>query len=155
MRSLRARLVAGLLALAAVGLLVLGGITYAEQRSFLLDRVDQQLRAAIRPVSAALASSGMRLPPGAPPAGPARRRAAASAAAAPASGCRRGHTASTATRAARSRRRTVQQGYGETAAAERPSLPAGLPPAQPTTVAGGNGERLPRARGRPTRAAAA
>ncbi|HZV74484.1 MAG TPA: HAMP domain-containing sensor histidine kinase [Conexibacter sp.] len=54
MRSLRARLVAGLLALAAVGLLVLGGITYAEQRSFLLHRVDQQLHAATLPISAAL-----------------------------------------------------------------------------------------------------
>ncbi|HXE46010.1 MAG TPA: HAMP domain-containing sensor histidine kinase [Conexibacter sp.] len=54
MHSLRARLVAGLLALAAIGLLVLGGITYAEQRSFLLDRIDQQLRAATPPISAAL-----------------------------------------------------------------------------------------------------
>jgi two-component system, OmpR family, sensor kinase len=46
MASLRARLVAGLLALAAAGLLLLGGITYAEQRSFLYDRLDQQVRAA-------------------------------------------------------------------------------------------------------------
>jgi two-component system, OmpR family, sensor kinase len=42
--SLRARLITGLLALAAVGLLLLAGITYAEQRSFLLDRVDQQVK---------------------------------------------------------------------------------------------------------------
>jgi two-component system OmpR family sensor kinase len=54
MRSLRARLIAGLLMLAAAGLLTLGGVTYAEQRSFLLDRVDQQLHAAIGPISAAL-----------------------------------------------------------------------------------------------------
>jgi hypothetical protein len=33
MRSLRARLVAGLVVLAAIGLLLLGGIIYAEQRS--------------------------------------------------------------------------------------------------------------------------
>ena len=46
MVSLRARLVAGLLALAAAGLLLLGGITYAEQRSFLYDRLDQQVRGA-------------------------------------------------------------------------------------------------------------
>ena len=45
MRSLRARLVAGLLALAAVGLVALAGITYAEQRSFLVERVDDQLDA--------------------------------------------------------------------------------------------------------------
>ncbi|MFL5817803.1 MAG: sensor histidine kinase [Conexibacter sp.] len=62
MHSLRARLVVGLLALAAIGLLVLAGITYAEQRSFLLDRVDQQLRAATPPVSAAL--DGRVPPPG-------------------------------------------------------------------------------------------
>src|SRR5690242_14168517 len=66
MRSLRARLVAGLLALAALGLLLLGGITYAEQRSFLLDRVDQQLQAAIRPVSAALGFRMGLAPPGVP-----------------------------------------------------------------------------------------
>ena len=44
--SLRARLIAGLLVLAAVGLVTLAAITYAEQRSFLLDRTDQQARAA-------------------------------------------------------------------------------------------------------------
>ena len=44
--SLRGRLVAGVLALAAVGLLVLGAITYAEQRSFLYDNVDRQVRAS-------------------------------------------------------------------------------------------------------------
>jgi two-component system OmpR family sensor kinase len=46
MASLHARLIAGLLVLAALGLLLLGGITYAEQRSFLYDRVDQQARDA-------------------------------------------------------------------------------------------------------------
>jgi two-component system, OmpR family, sensor kinase len=46
MASLRARLIAGLLAVSAAGLLLLGGITYVEQRSFLLSRVDQQTRAA-------------------------------------------------------------------------------------------------------------
>jgi two-component system, OmpR family, sensor kinase len=49
MASLRARLTVAVLALTAVGLLLLGAITYAEQRSFLYDRVDQQLRAAIGP----------------------------------------------------------------------------------------------------------
>ncbi len=64
MASLRARLIAGLLVLAALGLLLLGGITYAEQRSFLLDRVDQQARAATRVLSRALDDRGF-LPPGA------------------------------------------------------------------------------------------
>ena len=44
--SLRARLVGTLLALSAAALLVLGAITYASQRSFENDRVDDQTRAA-------------------------------------------------------------------------------------------------------------
>ena len=58
MASLRARLIAGLLALAAVGLLVLAGVTYAEQRRFLYERVDQQARAAPFAVAIALSGSG-------------------------------------------------------------------------------------------------
>jgi|tagenome__1003787_1003787.scaffolds.fasta_scaffold20984437_3 two-component system OmpR family sensor kinase len=54
MASLRARLVAGLVALAAVGLLLLAGITYAEQRSFQYDRLDQQVRSAPGPLAHAL-----------------------------------------------------------------------------------------------------
>ena len=63
MVSLRARLVAGLRALAAIGLLTLGGIIYAEQRSFLLERVDDQLRAVPASVARALADRDtVRLP---------------------------------------------------------------------------------------------
>jgi two-component system, OmpR family, sensor kinase len=51
MHSLRARLIAVLLVLAAGGLIVAGAVTYAEQRSFLLSRVDQQARAAIPSVA--------------------------------------------------------------------------------------------------------
>jgi two-component system, OmpR family, sensor kinase len=47
MASLRARLLAAVLALTACGLLLVGGITYVEQRSFQYDRVDQQLRASV------------------------------------------------------------------------------------------------------------
>ncbi|MBB4664536.1 sensor histidine kinase [Conexibacter arvalis] len=68
MHTLRARLVVGLLALAAVGLLALAGITYAEQRSFLLDRVDQQLRDAGPQLAHALAEQGVGRAPG--PGGP-------------------------------------------------------------------------------------
>ena len=57
--SLRARLIAALLAIGAVGLLLLGGITYAEQRSFLFDRVDGLARAAIAPVNDALGGRGI------------------------------------------------------------------------------------------------
>jgi two-component system OmpR family sensor kinase len=44
--SLRGRLVAGVLALAAAGLILLAAVTYAEQRSFLMDGVDRQVRSA-------------------------------------------------------------------------------------------------------------
>jgi len=53
--SLRARLIAVLLALATVGLLTLGTVTYLEQRSFLFDRVDQQASGAAPLVGHALA----------------------------------------------------------------------------------------------------
>ncbi len=61
MASLRARLLAALLALTAAGMLLLGGITYAEQRSFQLERVDQQARAAIGIVGRELAGGGPRV----------------------------------------------------------------------------------------------
>ena len=62
MASLRARLLAAVLALAACGLLLAGGITYAEQRSFQYDRVDQQLQASIFGVAAALEQDDRRPP---------------------------------------------------------------------------------------------
>jgi two-component system OmpR family sensor kinase len=54
MASLRARLIAALLAVCAAGLLLLGVITYLEQRSFLYDRADDQARAALVPAERAL-----------------------------------------------------------------------------------------------------
>jgi two-component system OmpR family sensor kinase len=135
MRSLRARLVAGLLALAAVGLLVLGGITYAEQRSFLIDRVDQQLQAAIRPVSAALAFR-LGLPPGGH--GPGMPGEPGFGGGGPGFGLPEGtygeHRDASGTVAST----TLQRGYGETRTAPRPSLPADLPLGQPTTVSHGD-----------------
>jgi two-component system, OmpR family, sensor kinase len=49
--SLRARLLVGMVALVATGLAVAAVITYEEQRSFLLNRVDQQVESAVGPVS--------------------------------------------------------------------------------------------------------
>ena len=63
MQSLRARLIAGLLALTAVGLLIAATVTYVEQRSFLLDRVDEQAEAAAPAMAHQLDESGYR-PPG-------------------------------------------------------------------------------------------
>ena len=51
MASLRARLLVAVLALTACGLLLLGAITYVEQRSFQYDRVDQQLRSSVMGVA--------------------------------------------------------------------------------------------------------
>ena len=62
MASLRTRLIAGLLVVSAAGLVLLGAITYAEQRSFLVDRVDQQARSASPSVSHALDDQGVANP---------------------------------------------------------------------------------------------
>jgi two-component system, OmpR family, sensor kinase len=53
--SLRGRLVAGVLVLAAAGMLIVGGVTYATQRSFQLSRVDEQLSDATFPLTNELA----------------------------------------------------------------------------------------------------
>ncbi|HEX7292331.1 MAG TPA: HAMP domain-containing sensor histidine kinase [Conexibacter sp.] len=135
MHSLRARLVAGLLALSAVGLLVLAVITYVEQRSFLIDRVDQQLQAAVRPVSAALGFRAGMPPPGA-------RRAPGEpgfgGGGGPGFGLPQGTYGEHRDASGTVDARTVQQGYEETDETERPTLPAELPLGRPTTVADGH-----------------
>jgi two-component system, OmpR family, sensor kinase len=60
--SLRARLVIGLLAVTALGLVIAGAVTYAEQRSFLQDRVDQQAHDSFPGVSHALDVAGVNVP---------------------------------------------------------------------------------------------
>ena len=52
--SLRTRLLAGMVALVAAGLAVAAFVTYEEQRSFLLTRVDQQVLSALPVISAQL-----------------------------------------------------------------------------------------------------
>jgi len=54
MSSLRTRLLAGVLLLSAAGLVLLGAVTYAEQRSFLQGRVDTEARAAVNALSMVL-----------------------------------------------------------------------------------------------------
>jgi len=88
MASLRARVLASVLLLAGAGLVLMGAVTYAEQRSFLLERVDQQVRGVEPAISQALDLAGLRptvrepssagvLRPGVggPPAGPGGERA--------------------------------------------------------------------------------
>jgi two-component system, OmpR family, sensor kinase len=60
--SLRARLVLCLLALTGLGLLVAGAVTYAEQKSFLVDRLDQQAADALPSVSRQLDEEGANAP---------------------------------------------------------------------------------------------
>jgi two-component system, OmpR family, sensor kinase len=64
LRSLRARLLAGIAVLVACGLTAGAVVTYAEQRSFLLDRVDQQVQSAVAPLSFQLGLDGSRAPTG-------------------------------------------------------------------------------------------
>jgi two-component system OmpR family sensor kinase len=65
--SLRARLLIGLVVLVAIGLGVAAVVTYAEQRKFLLHRLDQQADAALGPVAFRLHNRGT-LAPVSPPA---------------------------------------------------------------------------------------
>ena len=58
MSSLRARLLAAVLAITAVGLLTLAAITYYEQRDFQYDRIDQTARQGAGAVAGALAAAG-------------------------------------------------------------------------------------------------
>ena len=66
MSSLRARVLASVLVLAAAGMIALGAVTYAEQRSFLESRVDQQARSAVGPLSQVLDTAGFKPPVRAP-----------------------------------------------------------------------------------------
>jgi two-component system, OmpR family, sensor kinase len=147
MRSLRARLLAILLGLTAAGLLVAGALTYAEQRSFLLDRIDRQVASARLAVDDALdgrapgtrgrpppGGSGHPLPgPGGgpnlgPPPGTFGERRAADG-------------ATTA---------TITLDYGQSSTDARPDLPHTIAPGTLRTV-DGTGEDAPRYRVRATR----
>jgi two-component system OmpR family sensor kinase len=59
MRSLRARLLAAVLALTAMGLLVVGGVTYASQRSFQYQRLDDQAQGASFALGRQLSDQGV------------------------------------------------------------------------------------------------
>ena len=60
--SLRARLLSVTLALVTVGLVIAGTVTFSSLRAFLLDRVDDQLRAAQRPALNVIARDFDRIP---------------------------------------------------------------------------------------------
>src|SRR3954463_8087258 len=152
--SLRARLLAALIVLAAAGLVTLAAVTYAEQRSFLLDRVDQQARDAQRAVNFELVGpgggapapgAGLRLPPpplllpgvgdgrrGGPPldeggSGP--------------QGLPRGTVGQLRTPLGRVVRSTSVRSYGENAL-PGPKLPRSIPLDKPITVGSDSGSGL-------------
>ena len=76
--TLRVRLLLVLVALAAVGLVVTDGVTYASLRSFLTTRVDQQLEVAAFPVERHLfAAAGLAPAPGVRPVAPSGSKATA------------------------------------------------------------------------------
>ncbi|MHB8233180.1 MAG: sensor histidine kinase [Solirubrobacteraceae bacterium] len=60
MASLRARVLASVLLLAAAGLIALAAVTYAEQRSFLLGRIDEEVRGAGPALTHALDTAGFK-----------------------------------------------------------------------------------------------
>lgn len=60
--SLRTRVLVSVLVLAAAGLVALAAVTYADQRSFLQGRIDQEVRAAAPALSQALDAAGFRPP---------------------------------------------------------------------------------------------
>jgi two-component system OmpR family sensor kinase len=66
MSSLRARVLASVLVLAAVGMIAVAAVTYAEQRSFLYSRLDDQARSALPYMSRLLDSKGFGVPAGRP-----------------------------------------------------------------------------------------
>jgi two-component system OmpR family sensor kinase len=93
MSSLRARVLASVLALASAGMLVLAIVVYAEQRSFLEGRVDQEVRSAGPAVEQSLDNAGYA-PRGSgrndDPGGEPNAAAASSGGASPLGGARRG-----------------------------------------------------------------
>src|SRR2546423_11597727 len=98
MASLRTRLLVSVLLLAAAGLIALAAVTYAEQRSFLEGRVDQQAKGAAPALSSVLDREGY-LPAGSPDfsspgrgGGPGRARAAGGGPRAPPARPARGRT---------------------------------------------------------------
>jgi two-component system OmpR family sensor kinase len=90
MASLRSRVLASVLVLAAAGLVLLAVVTYAEQRSFLLGRVDQELRGAGPDLSLALDNAGYPPPGGRSQAGGSPYSAAGASPAGPAGAGRGG-----------------------------------------------------------------
>jgi two-component system OmpR family sensor kinase len=154
MRSLRARLLLILLGLTAAGMLIAGAVTYTEQRSFLLNRLDQQVQGARIAVESALAgqaaaSSGSGTPASAYGGRGGRDRPPPRIGGGPNLGPPAGtygqrRTASGTVLA------SITLDYGQSSSTARPKLPAAIPLDELFTV-DGTGDDAPRYRVEATR----
>jgi len=144
LRSLRARLLAGTLAAAAVGLVLLGALIYVQQRAFLTERVDAQARQAVAIVGRALDRGGV---PGGgrrfPGRGPGREGGP------PLDAFSLPPGVYAERRDARGEPLGSRVLFGETGAAP-PALPAALPSGVPVTVPGRDGSLSYRVLAAPT-----
>lgn len=131
MHSLRARLLAAVLALTAAGLLLLGGITYVGQRSFLLDRLDDQIS-----VAPPVAAGALGLDEHGPDRGPPRGRRGGGPP--PGSGLPPGTYVEHRDASGAVGARHVFD-YGQDITAD-PALPADMPLGEPFTVDGRDGD---------------
>jgi two-component system OmpR family sensor kinase len=133
MASLRARLLVAVLALAAAGLLLVGGITYFEQRSYQMERVDEQTRAAVGPVARELHEQGFGPERGPPRGGPEKGGGPGGGPPNGTYGQRRDASGNVLADV------TLSLGTTTTTTPE-PDLPADLPPGRLTTVSTDNGD---------------
>ncbi|MCW3008645.1 MAG: integral rane sensor signal transduction histidine kinase [Solirubrobacterales bacterium] len=143
MRSLRARLLGILLGLTAAGMLIAGAITYTEQRSFLLNRLDQQVESARSAVDDALGGQGPGSA-GAPADRGGRERPRPRIGGGPNLGPPAGTYGQlrTATGAVT---KSVTLDYGQSSSDAKPNLPASIPLDRLITVSG-SGDNAPRYR---------
>lgn len=154
LRSLRARLLAGVIALATVCLIALGAIVYAQQRDFLLERVDEQAVSSAPLAGRVLDEQGVPCPqgddgerhrgfgPGLRGGGPGDRPGALSVTPAPGVYAERRDVDGTKLGA-------VALTYGD-AAPSPPELPADVPPGELITVPAVDGSLKYRVSAQPT-----
>src|SRR3954470_5856859 len=137
--SLRARLLAALLVLTTAGLVTLAAVTYAEQRSFLFERVDRQAQDAVRPVTIQLAGPpvpGFGGRPGLAPPPPLPRdddEPGPDGGSGP-QGLERGTFGQLRDASGAVLARTTVTSYGDSAALPAPEIPAELPLGEAITV---------------------
>jgi two-component system OmpR family sensor kinase len=140
MSSLRSRILLSVLTLAAVGMVSLGAITYAEQNSFLQNRLNREVEEADAVASHALDEAGFK-PTQNPPATPTTRGSTPSTLTNPDAHSNQGHPGPTLPPGTYAERKTASGSYigsrefnfGQTQAAH-PKIPANAPVGRLFTV---------------------